>query len=126
MKANFPSANQIQLDLQEDFGLVWQELDQQSKNKFIKARQKTLKSKYRTHKDVVTKIGEVRRDQSQLYLGIAFGLSGGIVGSILDRWFGEYILFSIGGVFFFVSMVFAAHKAYQSSVKDISGFIEKK
>lgn len=121
-QSDFLSRERIEQEVKEDFGSAWKNLDAKTKEQLITGRKKRLLKKYKKIDAMGEAVEDVRRTQSQMYIGIVLGLSGGLVGAVLDRWFGGNSLFDVLVIFAFVGLVITMHSAFNSLVKEMFGF----
>lgn len=122
VESNFLKKERIEQDLKEDFGSGWKDLDNDVKEQLIAGRERRLLKKYKKFGSMGEEVGRIRRDQSQMYIGIMLGLSGGLIGEVVDRWFGGNIFYDSAVVIAFVGLVATVHYAFDSLVKEIFNF----
>lgn len=122
MASNFLSRERIEQEVKEDFGSAWKDLDNNVKEHLIAGRKRRLLKKYRKVGTMGEAVEEIRRGQSQMYIGIILGLTGGLVGAVADRWFGGNILYDILVVIAFMGLIITVHYAFESLVKEMFSF----
>lgn len=120
--SNFLSRERIEQEVKEDFGSAWTDLDNSVKVQLIAGRKKRLLKKYKKVGTMGEAVEDIRRGQSQMYVGIVLGLTGGLVGAVVDRWFGGNMAYDILVVAAFVGLVVTVHYAFNSLVKEMFSF----
>jgi len=122
MPSNFLNRERIEQEVKEDFGSAWKSLNNEVKEQLIAGRKSRLLKKYKKVRTMGEAVEEVRRGQSQLYIGIVLGLMGGLAGAVMDRWFGGSIIYDVLAVGFFVGLIITVHYSYNSLVKEMFSF----
>jgi cbb3-type cytochrome oxidase subunit 3 len=120
MSSDFLDKEQIIKDLKDDLGKeVWAGLDVTTQDRLVNLKTENIRKKYSGIDAMIKRIDDVRKNQAQLYLGILFGLSSGLLGAVVDRVFEKSLLYNSFVVLFFVVMVLVVHHAYNTLVKNI-------
>lgn len=122
MASNFLSRERIEQEVKEDFGSAWKNLDSDVKEQLISGRKKRLLNKYRKVGTMGEAVEDIRRGQSQMYIGIVLGLTGGLVGAVVDRRFGGNMVYDVLVVIAFVGLIVTVHYAFNSLVKEMFSF----
>ena len=122
MTSDFLSKGRIEQEMKEDFGSAWNILDRDAKEQLIVKRKEKLLTKYEELGTMFEAVRDIRGGQSQMYLGIILGLSGGLLGSVVDGWLGGNLLYDIGVFVTFVAFIVTFHFAHDSVIKEISSF----
>lgn len=124
MSTDFLSKERIEEEVKEDFGSAWEKLEEHAKEQLIISRRKRLLKRYKKVGSMGEAVENLRRSQSQMYLGIVLGLSGGLVGAVFDRLLGGYLIYNSLVILVFLGLIITVHFSFDSVVKEMFSFTQ--
>jgi hypothetical protein len=115
---NLLSPRELRENAQDMIGKdLWKTLPEHGQKEIIESYDRLYQSEFDKVENILREIRERRKNQTYLLLGVMLGISGGVVGSILDRHFEEYgFWYELFAVALFIGLIFTVNAAFNLAV----------